>query len=123
MLGEKRVTVEPPIRVIVDQERMKKLGDDLVSAFNKLAEQARTARQQQLEAREVAALFELYRELRWLDSEHEGMRAEQRHARQDEIRKQLYAAMEGYDVRLLSDMATFGGWLADAAGKEWRKRD
>lgn len=103
-------------------ERLEKIGRDLTDAFNKLAAEARTNQQRLRESREVAAMFELYRQLRDLDGYQEGVSTETRLARQDEIRARLGAAIEGYDVSLLSDMATFGGWLADAAGKEWRKR-
>lgn len=113
---------EVPLRVVVDQERLKKIGDDLVAAFKRLGDQAVAARKEQQEAREVAALFELYRELRSLDGYREDMRDADHHARQDEIRQRLYAAIQGYGDHFLSDLATFGGWLADAAGKEWRKR-
>jgi hypothetical protein len=112
-----------PLRVQVDQEALRKITRNLVAAFETLAVEFRAGAERMEQAREVAALFQLYRENRDLDSfTRTGLSTEERHTRQEEIRATLDTAVKGYDVAYLASLATFGGWLADAAGKEWRGR-
>jgi hypothetical protein len=112
-----------PLRVQVDQEALRKIGRDLTAAFDTLATQFKAGAKRLEQAREVGALFQLYRECRDLDaSTGTGLGTDEQHARQDEIRIQLAEAIKGYDLAYLANLATFGGWLADAAGKEWRSR-
>lgn len=112
-----------PLRVQVDQEAMRKLGSELTAALDAFTAQLRATAKRNEEAREVAALFRLYREARDLDAfTGTGLSNDERAARQVEVRAMLNAAIEGYDMAYLASLATFGGWLSDAAGKEWRSR-
>jgi hypothetical protein len=102
--------------------QIKEITDGLITALGAVGAQFKAAQERASEAREAAALFALYQELRRLDAPREGMSTTERQERQEEIRAQLSTAVAGYDVRYLAELATFGGWLADVAGKEWRKR-
>lgn len=102
-----------PLHVQLDRDALKKLGRDLATAFSQLAADVQADAKRREETLEVGALFALYRELRG--------KADPVVAQGE--RDRLLAAIEGYDTRLLADLAAFGGWLADAAGKEWRRRD
>lgn len=112
-----------PLRVELDQEAMRKIGRDLAAAFDTLAVQFKAGAKRMQQAQEVGALFQLYRERRYLDAfTGTGLGTNERHARQAEIGTRLTEAIKGYDETYLAALATFGGWLADAAGKEWRSR-
>lgn len=112
-----------PLSVQLDQEAIRKIGSDLAAAFDTLNEQFKAGAKRMKQAREAAALFQLYRENRDLDAyTGTGLATEERRARQAEITSLLADAIKGYDVSYLASLATFGGWLADAAGEEWRGR-
>lgn len=108
-----------PLRAQLDQEALKKIGRDLIAAFETLGAQFKATQKQHEEAQEVAALFTLYWQMRNADrtSETQPMPADAR-----EMTARLHAALHGYDPEYLVRVVTFCGWLLDAASKEWQSR-
>ena len=93
------------------------MGRQLEEGLRKVGAVFQQHMQQGREAREVAALFELYRQRRAAD----GPRSPDR-ARREEMDAMLLAALHGYDTSLLSDLIVFGEWLHDAASPIWQAR-
>lgn len=107
-----------PLHVQVNQDELKRLGRGLSAALNQLAEEFRVRQARREEALEVAALFGLHRQVRQLD----GVSGEAADVRQAELRAQMTAAINGYDVVYLAELATFGDWLHETAQRAWRAR-
>jgi hypothetical protein len=108
-----------------DAEASRKLGAELAQSLEGATGALKAWASDVRRNHETAALAGLYRTLRHLDATGgaPGSAAQvERLLRQEEIRRQLATAIEGYDTGYLADLATFGGWLADAAGKEWQGR-
>lgn len=105
-----------------DAEAARKLGAELAKALEVAGSGLKVWADDSRKSSEAAALFALYRQLRRLDGRSSDLSTEERHARQAELRARMDAAIKGYDVTYLAELATFGGWLDDAAGKEWRSR-
>jgi hypothetical protein len=110
-----------PLTVELDREALRRIGHDLSEAFDSLATQFKAGAKRMQQAQEVGALFQLHREARDLDGATD-MRTDERRARQREINDRLDAAIRGYDPTYLASLATFGEWLSDSAGAEWRSR-
>lgn len=98
-----------PLRVQMDQESIRRAVAEVSSAVEGLVASWNTAMEARREAMEVAALFQLYRQYRY--------RPDGAPPRAETL-AQLMAAVHGYRPEYLMDLAAFGGWLADAAGKE-----
>lgn len=96
---------EPSLHAQLDAAALRKIGRDLVAAFDTLAGQMKAGAKRMEEAREVGALFDLYRD----DS------AEDRLIR-------IQAALEGYDAAYLAELSKFGGYLASTAAREHGRR-
>jgi hypothetical protein len=111
----KPAEVPPPLHAQLDQEALRKVGRDLVKAFDVLANEFRAAQARRAQALEVAALFEVYRQYRHGGRAEDGLTRAEAAAR-------LSAALRGYEPDYLSDLASFGGYLADAASKELGSR-
>jgi hypothetical protein len=94
-----------PLHTQLDQEALRKWGRDLAAAFDTLAGQMRAGAKRMEQAREVGALFDLYRS-----------EAEDRLPR-------IQAALEGYDPAYLVELASFGAFLAQVAQRERDRKD
>jgi hypothetical protein len=101
----------------LDQEALRRIGRGLANAFDQLAVEFKANQARREEAREVSALFEVHRARRWADADGSPDRE-----RRPEMDAQLAVALDGYSTSYLSDLCSFGEWLADAAGTKWRSR-
>lgn len=91
----------------------KAIGKALGDALDGLSADMRRLAQHQKQAREVAALYALHQQYRF--------RPDGAPPR-DETLALLNAALDGYDAEYLEQLAMFGGFLADAAGKRYAAR-
>lgn len=92
---------------------MRKIGRDLANAFDQLTAEFRRAQQSNREAAEVAALFQLHRQYRYRPAGTPPRK---------ETAHRLSAAVQGYEVEYLDDLAGFGEFLACAAREELKSR-
>jgi ABC-type branched-subunit amino acid transport system ATPase component len=90
----------------------KKIGDQLSQALGELGAAMREQTDRQREAREVAALFALYRRAR----------AANKGGEYDETRRMITEALDGYPTALLADLIVFGEQLAHDAQPVWDAR-
>lgn len=78
----------------------RRLGEELNRLIRELGERVRTDQQRAEEAREVGALFALWRQMKGASTE-DG----------EELRLRLVGAFGGYGGEYLAWLTQFGGWL------------
>lgn len=91
----------------------KRIGRELAEGLADVGKALEELGKRHKEAREAAALFALHRQYRF--------RPEGAPPR-DETLAMIHAALDGYDPEYLEQLAMFGGFLADAAGKRYAAR-
>jgi hypothetical protein len=106
------------LRVQVDQEAVRKIGRDLAAAFDTLTTQLKEGARRMEQAREVGALFELYRGAR----HSEGIPLAEGLASEREALGRLRAAIAEYDAGFLADLITFGEFLRRECQPVWDQR-
>lgn len=89
-----------PLRIELDQERIKQIGRDLASAFDLVSQQLKAGAKQRAEAMEVAALFELFRQ--YTKGGKTGI----------ETLGRIRAAVDGYDRDFRLDLARFADFMS-----------
>jgi hypothetical protein len=97
----------------IAQQDWKAIGAALGEALDGLGKDMRLLAQQQKQAREVAALYALHRQYRFRPAGAPP---------REETLALINAALDGYDPEYLEQLAMFGGFLADAAGKRYAAR-